>query len=112
MKTLKKEDSLTCDVLKNGDSCVRKSDTPFTSLFADQTLEQEIKKLKGIGGITGLAKHDEILDRLLLTARGSAQYIEDFQDHYTRTSGTKETSKNHHQLYGEIAMSLLYIMLL
>ena len=53
---------------RSGDLCVRKSDTPFTSLFVDQTLEQEIKKLKGIGGITGLTQHDEILDRFLYTA--------------------------------------------
>ena len=58
MKALKKEDPLTWDALESGDFCVRKSDTPFTSLFVDNILEQEIKKLKGICGITGLTQHD------------------------------------------------------
>ena len=62
MKALEKEDPLTWDALESGNVCVRKSDTPFTSLFVYQTLEQEIKKLKGIGGITGLTQLDEILE--------------------------------------------------
>ena len=66
MKALEKEIPLIWDALESGDVCVRKPNTPFTSLLVDQTLEQEMKKLKGIGGITGLTQHDEILDRLLL----------------------------------------------
>ena len=65
MKVLEKENPLTWDALESGDFCVRKSDnTPFTSLFVDKMLEQEIKKLKGIGGITGLTQRN----RFLLTA--------------------------------------------
>ena len=66
MKALERDDPLTWDALKKGDFCVRKSDTPFTALFVDQTLEQEIKYLKGIGGITGLTQQEGSLDRILL----------------------------------------------
>ena len=101
MKALEKEDPLTWDALESGDFCVRKSDnTPFTSLFVDHTLEQEIKKLKGIGGITGLTQHDEILDRFLLTAPELSRFVEDFQDRYTCVGGCTEPSMEHYQLSG------------
>ena len=105
MKALEKEDSLTWDTFDFcGDFCVRKSDTPFISLFVDQTLE--IKKLKGIGGITGLTQHDEILDRFLLTALELSRFVEDFQDRYNRVGGCTKPSKEHYQLSGEIAIRL------
>ena len=62
----------------------------------DQSLEQEIKKLKGKGGITGLTQHDEILDRFLLTAQELSRFVEDFQDRYTRVGGCIEPSKEHY----------------
>ena len=96
IKALEKEDPLTWDALESGDFCVRKLDTPFTSLFVDQTLEHEIKKLKGIGGITGLTPHDEILDRFLLTAPELSRFVEDFQDRYTCMGGCTEPSKEHY----------------
>ena len=46
---------------------VAKSDVPFTRLFTDQTLEQEIKMLKRHGGIVGLSQDDTALDRLVTT---------------------------------------------
>ena len=39
--------------LKSGDFVVAKSEVPFTRLFTDQTLEQEIKVLKCQGGMVG-----------------------------------------------------------
>ena len=106
MKALEKEDPLTWDALESGDLCLRKSDTLFTSLFVDQTLEQEIKKLKGIGGITGLTQHDDILDRFLLTAPELSRFVEDFRDRYTRVGGCIEPCKEHYQISGEIAIRL------
>ena len=106
MKALEKEDPLTWDALESGDFCVRKSDTPFTSLFVDQTLEQEIKRLKGISGITGLTQYDEILDISILTAPELSRFVEDFQERYTRVSGCTEPIKEHYQLSGENAIRL------
>ena len=37
MKALEKDDPVTWSALKNGDFCVRKSETPFAALFVDQT---------------------------------------------------------------------------
>lgn len=103
MKALKETDPLTWEALKNGDFCVRKSDTPFTSLFVDQTLEQEIKKLKGVGGITGLTQQPELLDRFLLTLPELTQIVTDFQKCYSRAKGSGESKHNHYQLSGDIA---------
>ena len=61
-------------------------------------LLNKIKKLKGIGGITGLTQHDEILDRFLLTAPELSRFVEDFQERYTRVGGCTEPSKEHYQL--------------
>ena len=47
----------TWKALKDGDFCVKKSDTSFTNIFVDQTLEQEIRGLKVVGGITGLTEN-------------------------------------------------------
>ena len=100
MKALEKENPLTWDALESWDFCVRKSDTPFTYLFVDTILGQEIKKLKGIGGITGLIQHDEILDRFLLTAPELFRFVEDFQVRYTGVGGCTELRKEHYQLSG------------
>ena len=98
MRALEAEDPETWNALKNGDFTVRKSDTPFTSLFVNQTLEQEIKKLKGIGGITGLTQHEELLDRFLLTQPELTRIVTDFQDHYTLGSSSSQDRKRHYQL--------------
>ena len=95
---------MTWSALKNGDFCVRKSETPFTALFVDQTLEQEIKKLKGIGGITGLTQKEGLLDRFLLIQPELSNIVAEFQNLYTRTSSPRESGKRHYQLSGEIAI--------
>ena len=47
----------TWKALNDGDFCVKKSGTSFTNIFLDQTLEQEIRGLKVVGGITGLTEN-------------------------------------------------------
>lgn len=102
----KEDDPLTWDALKSGDFCVRKSDTPFSSLFVDQTLEQEIKKLKGVGGITGLTQQDELLDQFLLIQPELARIVADFQNRYTKLRNQDSSGKEHYQLFGEYATSI------
>ena len=46
MNALEKDDPTTWEALKSGEFVVNKSEVPFTSLFTDQTLEQEIKELE------------------------------------------------------------------
>ena len=62
MNALEEDDSETWDALKSGAFVVEKSETPFTRLFADQALEQEIKKLKGHAGMVGLSRDEAALD--------------------------------------------------
>ena len=68
MNALQHEDPETWEALKSGDFVVAKSEIPFTNLFTDQTLEQEIKKLKRHGGIIGLSQEEDTLDRLVTTS--------------------------------------------
>jgi len=51
--------------LKSRDFVADKSEVPFTALFTDQALEQEIKDLERHGGIVGLSQVDSGLDRLV-----------------------------------------------
>ena len=51
MNALETEDPETWSALKSGGFVVAKSEIPFTHTFTDQALEQEIKKLKGQGGM-------------------------------------------------------------
>ena len=67
MNALEKDDPATWEALKSGDFVVAKSEVPFTCLFTDQTLEQEIKRLKGHGGIVGLNQDEAALDHLVTT---------------------------------------------
>ena len=55
MNALENDDPIKREALKSGDFVVVNSDVAFTSLFTDQTLEQEIKMLKRHGGIVGLS---------------------------------------------------------
>ena len=55
MNVLEHDDPTTWETLKSGDFVVAKSEVPFTYLFTDQSLEQEIKRLKLVSED---AKHD------------------------------------------------------
>ena len=65
MNNLEQDDPVTWQTLISGEFVVSKSEGPFTSLFTDQTLEQEIKKLKQHGGMVGLSQDEAALDRLI-----------------------------------------------
>ena len=61
MNQLEKDDPTTWKalVLKEGNICVKKSESPFTALLADQALQQKIKELKGVGCLVGIMQ-DEV----------------------------------------------------
>lgn len=75
MNALEHNDSATWEALKAGDFVVAKSEVPITHLFTDQTLEQEIKELKGHGGIVGLNQDEAALDRLVPTTPHLARIV-------------------------------------
>ena len=56
MEELKQSDNETWEVLKNEAFGVNKSKVPFATLFVDQNLEQKIKDIKGVGGLSGITQ--------------------------------------------------------
>ena len=91
MNALEKEDPDTWEALKSGDFVVVKSEVPFTYLFTDQTLEQDIKGLKHHGGMVGLSQDEAALDRLVTTTPHLTRLVKQFLIDFTPTSeGTKQ----------------------
>ena len=75
LRDLEKKDPETWEALNSGDFVVAKSGIPFTQLFTDQALEQEIKDLKGHGGMVGLSRDESGLDRLVTVTPHLAQMV-------------------------------------
>ena len=77
MNALEEDDPETWNALKSA-FVVAKSEIPFTHLFTDQALEQEIKKLKGRGGMVGLSRDEAGLDRLVTSTPHIATLVEEY----------------------------------
>eukprot|EP00794_Sanderia_malayensis_P013484 gene13484-14881_t len=67
MSSLEVSDPEIWKVLEEGNMSVFKSKIPFCGLGVDHALEQEIRSLKVMGGITGITQNDKALTRYLLT---------------------------------------------
>jgi len=104
MNELQTQSPETWKALKEGDFCVKKTGTPFANLFVDQTLEQEIRRLKVVGGITGLTQNESALNRFLLATPELTRIVTEFQHRYS--SAADATSKEHYQLTGTIALRI------
>ena len=104
MNALEKDDPMTWKALKSGEFVMNKSEIPFTSLFTDQTLEQEIKALKNHGGIVGLTQDEGALDRLLHTTPHLARIVQQFLLSFPHLSRNSNKSHEHYQLCGNIAL--------
>ncbi|MES9884227.1 MAG: TCR domain-containing protein [Sedimenticola sp.] len=102
LRKLKEECPETWEDLKRSDSNVKQSSIPFSHLFVDQGLEQQIRALKVTGGITGLTQNEAALDRFLLTAPEVARLVERFLNRYSR-SASVPARKEHYQLTGSMA---------
>ena len=101
---LEKDDPITWKVLKEGNFCVKKSDSPFTALFADQALEQKIKELKGVGCIVGITQDEVSRDRVITTLPHITSIVNDWLGRFPRYSSAAHTSGEHYQLSGNIAL--------
>ena len=75
MNALEQDDPTTSNALTSGDFVVVKSKVPFTRLFTDLTIEQEIKELKRHGGVVGLIQDETALDRLVTTTSHLAHIV-------------------------------------
>ena len=98
------------DALKSGDFVVAKSEVPFTQLFTDQTLEQEIKMLKRHGGMVGLSQDEAALDRLdvhkyitIAITPHLTHLVKQFLNAFSKASRSTDRSE-HYQLSGTVAI--------
>ena len=103
MNALEQDDPTTWNALKSDNFVVAKSEIPFTHLFTDQTLEQEIKKLKRHGGMVGLSQDDAALDRLVVTTPHLSHLVQQFLNSFPKGSKSFERSE-HYQLSGAVAI--------
>ena len=103
MNALKQEDPATWEALKLGNFVVAKSEVPFTQLFTDQTLEQEIKELKRHGGMVGLSQDEAALDRLVTTTPHLARIVKQYLNSFPQACRSSER-REHYQLSGDISV--------
>ena len=89
MNALEQEDCATREALKSGEFVVAKSQVPFTQLFTDQTLKQEIKELKCHGGIVGLSQDEAVLDRLVTTTPCLAHIVKQYLNSFSEASESR-----------------------
>jgi len=82
---------------------VAKSEIPFTRLFTNQALEQEIKKLKGHGEMVGLSRDEAALDRLVIITPHLARLVNQFLSGFPKASRSS-VRREHYYLSGEIAL--------
>lgn len=95
MLALKDEDPASWHALQNDALSVFKTDIPFSGLGVDHALEQEIRRLKSCGGITGLTQNESALSRFLLA---SPELLRMF-DEFWNTPQKDTTAKSaHYQL--------------
>ena len=94
MNALETEDPETWNALKSGAFVVAKSEIPFTHMFTDQALEQEIKKLKEQGGMVGLSRDEGALDHLVTTVPHLAALVDQYLDRFPKNSRSS-TRKEH-----------------
>jgi hypothetical protein len=104
MNQLEKDDPTTWKALKDGNFCVKKSNSPFTALFADQALEQKIKELKGVGCLVGITQDEVSLDRVITTLPHITAIVSDWLAGFPRFSTASHSSGEHYQLSGDIAL--------
>ena len=101
MRSLEESDPDVWENFMSGDFVVQKSDIPFTSLFTDQALEQEIKILKRHGGIKGVTQDENVLDRLVATMPVLSRIVKSFMGGFPKANISKrEADLQHHQLSG------------
>jgi len=102
MNALEQDDPATWEALKSGDFVVAKSEIPFTHFFTDQTLEQEIKKLKRHVVWYG-SQDDAALDRLVITTPSLSHLVQQFLNSVPKASKSSQRSE-HYQLSLAIAV--------
>lgn len=105
MNVLEDNEPETWNALMSGDFVVAKSEIPFTNLATDQALEQEIKKLKGHGGMVGLSRDESALNRIVTTTPCLARIVDEYLESFPKASRSSKRTE-HYQLSGQMATRL------
>ena len=79
MNEVKQKDSETWEALEKGDFAVARTGISLTDLFVDQALEQKIRQLKAVGGVTGITQNNEALERYFYIASELSRLTEEFE---------------------------------
>ena len=106
MKQLETTDPDTWNSLKETDFSVAKTGIPFSNLFVDQALEQQIRELKVVGGITGLTQNEAALERFMMIAPEVTRLVNEFNQSYN-TEVQEPSKKEHYQLSGSMSFRIL-----
>ena len=105
MNQLDNDDPITWKVINKGNLCgKRKSDSPFTALFADQALEQKIKELKGVGHLVDITQDEVSIDRVIITLPHITSIINDWLCRFPAPQPPHHSSCQHYQLFCDIAL--------
>ena len=64
-------------------------------------MEQKIKEIKGVGGVTGITQKDDILHRFFLTVPYITKMVNDFIEKYS--VGRQYNRTEYYQLSGNIS---------
>ena len=104
MNQLKNDEPEVWANLVAGEFVVNKSGIPFSSLFTDQALEQEIKHLKRHGGIVGISQNEDALDRMMLATPHISGIVRSYLDSFS--GNTQTTKKEHYQLQGSFSVRM------
>ena len=104
MNQLKNDEPEVWMSLVAGEFVVNKSGIPFSSLFTDQALEQEIKHLKRHGGIVGISQNEDALHRIMLATPHISNIVRSYLDSFS--GHTETTEKEHYQLQGSFSIRI------
>ena len=106
MNQLKSDDPEVWACLIVWEFVVNKSGIPFSSLFTDQALEQEIKHLKRHGGIVGISQNEDALDQMMLATPHLSNIVKSYLDSFSGEADT--TDKEHFQLQGSFSIQITH----
>ena len=97
MFTLKTDDPNTSKFFQDGHFSVNKNAVPFSALGTDHALEQENKRMKILGGITGIANNATTLNNYFLVSPILNNIANSFCQMFCNT---KTVCQTHYQMHG------------
>ena len=95
----KEKDLDTWQMFHQGNFSVNKTSIPFSAIVVDNAIKQDIRAIKVLGGIKGIANNQKVLDKYFLTASKIGNIIEEFCEDFEAHGEVPERFQ-HYQLTG------------